>query len=62
MDELHTREVDDAIEGGYGTIIGSDTVAILDRTEMYSVYKKVNESRWELIMTSFTLENIMENK
>lgn len=63
MDEVKsTYDIDTALESTVGTILSVDTVAIWNEVvKMYGVYKKANESRWDLVMTSFTLDNIMEN-
>lgn len=59
---LHTKEVDLALEATSGMVLTSNTVAIWNEVvKMYGVYKKANKSRWDLVMTSFTLDNIMEN-
>lgn len=62
MDEVKTTsDIDNALESTAGTVLGFDTVAVWDDVvEMYGIYTKANESRWMLIMTSFTLDNIME--
>lgn len=60
---LHTKEVDLALEDTSGMVLTSDTVAIWNEDEqMYGIYKNTNKLYWELAMTSFTLDNIMENK
>lgn len=62
MEEVkHTDDIDEAIKSCAGTVLGFDTVAVWDDVvEMYGIYKKANDSRWDLVMTSFTVDNIME--
>ena len=57
---LHTKDVDAALENLSGLVLTPDTVAICDTgVEMYGIYKKANESRWDLLMTTFYLSRFV---
>lgn len=60
---MHTIDVDEAVEAKAGVIIGVDIVAIIDKsTNLYYVYTKTGDYRWDLVMTTITLGNLMENE
>lgn len=59
---LHTRDIDEHLEAGAGQMVEFDTVAIPSGYGMFGFYQKQNESRWELIMTSITLEAFREQR
>ena len=62
MDEILTQpDIDHALESTAGVVIDIDTVAIWNEiVKMYGVYRRANEYRWDLFMTTFRLESIMQ--